>query len=77
MKTERQEALSKAAADAESKKRKPVVKSNAEDGHLKVFKSGIGKFVDPNAWLVDASLSDTNILFVGYHLHAMLSVLRR
>jgi hypothetical protein len=51
LKVERQDALAKAAAEAEAKKHKPVGKSD-HDGQLKVFKSGIGKFVDPNVQLV-------------------------
>lgn len=51
LKVERQEALAKAAAEAEAKKRKPVSKSD-QDGQLKVFKSGVGKFVNPNVQLV-------------------------
>jgi len=51
LKVERQEALAKAAAEAEETKRKPVSSSD-QRGQLKVFKTGVGKFVDPNAWLV-------------------------
>ena len=49
LKTERTEASAKAAEDAAAAAaRKPARKSAEDDGKPKVFKSGVGKYINPH-----------------------------
>jgi len=48
LKTERTEALAKAAEVAAAAARKPARKSAEDDSKPKVFKSGIGKYINPH-----------------------------
>ena len=48
LKTERTEALAKAAEEAAAAVRKPARKPADDDGKPKIFKSGIGKYINPH-----------------------------
>ena len=48
LKTERTEALAKAAEEAANAARKPVRKRAEDESKPKVFKSGIGKYINPH-----------------------------
>jgi len=48
LKSERTEALSKAAQEADASTRKPARKSADDEGKPKVFKSGVGKYINPH-----------------------------
>jgi len=48
LKTERTEALAKAAEEAAAAIRKPAQKSSGDESKPKVFKSGVGKYINPH-----------------------------
>jgi len=48
LKTERTEAVAKAAEEAAAAVRRPLKKSSDGDGKPKVFKSGVGKYINPH-----------------------------
>lgn len=63
LKTERTEALAKAAEEAAAAIRKPARKSSDDESKPKVFKSGIGKYINPHlqkrTFDVDEEISET------------------
>jgi len=48
LKTERSEALAKAAEEAAAALRKPTQKSADDETKPRIFKSGIGKYINPH-----------------------------